>query len=152
MVAAIVLVVDQVTKIVAVARFDPQSPITVIPGVIELTLHRNPGAAFSTGTGFTIVLTAIAVVVSLVVLRLARSLKDRGWALGLGLLLGGALGNLLDRIFREPAPLRGHVVDFIDYAGFFVGNVADIALTFAAVVIIWRTWRGIGLDGERVKA
>ena len=86
--------------------------------------------------------------VSIAVVRMATRLRDRWWAVGLGLLLAGAIGNLCDRIFREPAPFRGHVVDFIDY-GVFVGNVADIALTFAAVVIVWRTWRGVGLDGSR---
>ena len=59
------------------------------------------------------------------------------------------MGNLIDRLFREPSFLRGHVVDFIDYAGFFVGNVADIALTVAAVIIIWRSWRGHRIDGTR---
>ncbi len=79
---------------------------------------------------------------------MATRLRDRGWAIGLGLLLAGALGNLADRIFRQPSPFKGHVVDFIDY-GIFVGNVADIALTFAAIVIVWRTWRGIAIDGTR---
>lgn len=150
-VAASVLALDQLTKAYALANFDAGDPQTVIPGLIRFTLHFNPGAAFSTGTGFTVVLTAIAIVVSLVVLRMARRLRDRGWAVGLGLLLGGAVGNLVDRLVRDPAPFRGHVVDFIDYAGFFVGNVADIALTFAAVVIIVRSWRGIGLDGQRTQ-
>ena len=77
------------------------------------------------------------------VLRLATKLRDRGWALGLGLLLGGALGNLTDRILREPAPLRGHVVDFLHLTHWPVFNVADIALTFAAITIILRTWRGV---------
>lgn len=147
-VVAIVVIVDQVTKIAAVRYLQDRDPVEVIPGLIDLRFLRNPGAALGTGSSMTIVLTAVAIIVSLVVLRMATRLRDRGWAVGLGLLLGGAVGNLIDRIVREPAIFKGHVVDFIDY-GPFVGNVADIALTFAAVVIVWRSWRGIGLDGSR---
>ncbi len=140
---------DQATKAAAVAWLDDGSSFTLIPHVFWLTLTRNAGAAFSTGTGFTIVLTIVAIAVVVTVLRLAARLRDRGWALGLGLLLGGALGNLTDRILREPAPLRGQVVDFLHLTHWPVFNVADIALTFAAVTIIFRTWRGVGLDGSR---
>jgi signal peptidase II len=124
------LALDQVTKIVAVEKLQGRESIEIIPGVLSLSFLRNPGAALSTGAGFTLV----------------PRLRDRGWAVGLGLLLSGALGNLMDRIFREPSPLKGHVVDFIDY-GVFVGNVADIALTFAAIIIVWRAWRGVRIDG-----
>ncbi len=148
-VAACVWILDQVTKVAAVAWIDDGDKITVIPDVFWLTVTRNAGAAFSTGTGFTIVLTLVAVVVVVVVLRLSAQLRDRWWALGLGLLLGGALGNLTDRIVREPAPLRGEVVDFLYLTHWPVFNVADIALTFAAITIILRTWRGISLDGTR---
>jgi signal peptidase II len=147
-VAALTLVVDQVTKYLAVEKLQGREPVELIPNLLSLTFQRNSGAAFSTGTGFTLVLSIIAVVVCVAVVRMAARLRDRGWAIGLGLLLAGALGNLSDRIFREPSPLKGHVVDFIDY-GPFVGNVADIALTFAAIVIVWRTWRGFAIDGTR---
>lgn len=147
-VAVLTLVVDQVTKALAVNKLEGRESIELIPHVLSLTFLRNGGAALGTGAGFTIVLTIVAFAVAIVVLRIATRLRDRWWAIGLGLLLAGAVGNLCDRIFREPSPLKGHVVDFIDY-GVFVGNVADIALTFAAVIIIWRTWRGIGIDGTR---
>jgi len=147
-VAALTLVLDQATKYVAVEKLQGRAPIEIVPNVLSFSFFRNAGAAFSTGTGFTVVLSVIAITVCVAVIRMATRLRDRGWAIGLGLLLAGALGNLADRIFRQPAPLRGHVVDFIDY-GVFVGNVADIALTFAAIIIVWRTWRGIGLDGTR---
>ena len=147
--AVSVWVLDQLTKVAAVAWLDDGTSVTLVPHVFWLTLTRNAGAAFSTGTGFTIVLTVIAVAVVITVLRLATKLRDRGWALGLGLLLGGALGNLTDRILREPAPLRGHVVDFLHLTHWPVFNVADIALTFAAITIILRTWRGVSLDGSR---
>lgn len=141
-------VLDQVTKVIAVAKLEGHESIELIPGVLSLTFLRNPGAALSAGAGYTLVLSVVAIAVCVGVIRVASKLRDKWWAVGLGLLLAGALGNLADRIFREPSPLKGHVVDFIDY-GVFVGNVADIALTFAAVIIVWRSWRGIKLDGTR---
>jgi signal peptidase II len=146
--AVSVWALDQLTKVAAVAWLDDKT-VTLIPHVFGLTLTRNAGAAFSTGTGFTLVLSIIAVAVVITVLRLATKLRDRWWGLGLGLLLGGALGNLTDRILREPAPLRGHVVDFLHINHWPVFNVADVALTFAAITIILRTWRGVSLDGSR---
>lgn len=147
--AACVWALDQATKVAAVAWLDDGTSVTVVPHVFWFTLTRNAGAAFSTGTGFTLVLSLVAVAVVVTVLRLAAKLRDRWWALGLGLLLGGALGNLTDRILRDPAPLRGHVVDFLHLTHWPVFNVADIALTFAAITIILRTWRGVALDGSR---
>lgn len=147
-VAAVVLVIDQVTKVLAVKFLEGEPSTTLVPGLLDLTFLRNPGAAFGQGSSMTIVLTLIAIVVAGVVVRMAARLRDRGWAVGLGLLLAGAVGNLIDRLLREPKPLRGQVVDFIDY-GPFVGNVADIALTVAAVVIVWRTVRGVAIDGTK---
>ncbi|MGH3457356.1 signal peptidase II [Aeromicrobium sp.] len=149
LVAVSVWALDQVTKVAAVAWLDPGESVVLVPNVLWLTLTRNAGAAFSTGTGFTLLLSLVALVVCVVVVRLASKLRDRVWALGLGLLLGGALGNLTDRILREPGPLRGHVVDFLHLTHWPVFNVADIALTFAAITIILRTWRGVALDGSR---
>jgi signal peptidase II len=148
-VAAFIWGLDQLTKTAAVAWLDDGESITLVPHVFWLTLTRNAGAAFSAGTSFTIVLTLIAVVVVVTVIRLAARLRDRWWAIGLGLLLGGAAGNLTDRVLREPAPFRGEVVDFLHLTHWPVFNVADIALTFAAVTIILRSWRGISLDGSR---
>ena len=151
-VVAAAWLLDQVTKIVAVESLATRDePIPLVPGVLELTFLRNPGAAFGMGASMTVLLSIVSVVVCVVVVRMASRLRDRVWWLALVLLLAGALGNLTDRIFREPAPLRGHVVDFIDYGGFFVGNVADVYLTIAAVLVVWRTWRGIGLDGRPVE-
>lgn len=147
----IAYVIDQVTKIWAVARLEGEPSIEVVPGVLSFTFLRNPGAAFGMGASLTIGLSVVSVVVVVVVARMASRLRDTGWAVGLGLLLAGALGNLTDRVLREPGVLRGHVVDFIDY-GPFVGNVADIYLTVAAVIIVWRSWRGVALDGTREKS
>lgn len=148
LVALGVWLIDQASKTMAVSRLDGHDPVTVIPRVFELTFTRNAGAAFSMGTGLTAVLSAVAVVVCVFVIRAAARLRDRGWAIGLGLLLGGALGNLTDRIFREPSPFRGHVVDFLHLSHWPVFNIADIALTVAALVVFWRTWRGVGIDGK----
>ena len=116
-----------------------------------LTLHLtfNPGAAFSTGTGFTIVFTGLAMVAVVVVLWLSRRLGSTAWALALGLLLGGVGGNLTDRIVREPAPFHGHVVDFLMVPHWPVFNVADMCINVAAGLIIWQTFRGVALDGTR---
>lgn len=147
--AAAVLAADQVTKWLAVSRLAPGEPRPLIGHLLQLQLIRNPGAAFSLATGSTWLLTVVAVAVVVVVVRSARRLGSRAWALTLGLLLGGALGNLTDRLVRSPGRGQGHVVDFIDYGGLFIGNVADIAIVLAAVAVAWQAWRGTGLDGRR---
>lgn len=149
--ALVVVVVDQLTKWWAVSSLRGHEPISILGGLLGLRFLRNPGAALGTGAGYTIVLSLIAVAVIVILVSQVRRLRDRWWALGLGLFLGGAVGNLLDRIFREPAVLRGHVVDFIDYGNFFVGNVADLALTIAAVVILVRSAQGVRIDGTLAK-
>ncbi|PSL03192.1 signal peptidase II [Haloactinopolyspora alba] len=147
--AGVVLAVDQLTKYWAVSALSGRDPIEVIGELIQLRLLYNSGAAFSIGTDLTGLLTLVVVVVVGVVIRVSAKLGSRGWAVAFGLLLGGAFGNLVDRLFREPGFPEGHVVDFIDYAGFFVGNVADIAITAAAVAIALLTLKGIGVDGRR---
>jgi signal peptidase II len=146
-VAGLVWALDQATKSIAVAHLDPAQSITLVPHVFWLTLTRNPGAAFSTGTQMTVMLSLIAIIVVITVIRMARRLEDRGWGLGLGLLLGGALGNLTDRMLREPDPFKGHVVDFLHLTHWPVFNVADMALTFAAITILHRGWKGATMDG-----
>lgn len=148
-VAISVWVLDQATKVLAVAKLDGHDEITIIPNVFSFGFTRNAGAAFGMGTGLTVILSAVAVLVCVFVVRAASRLKDKGWAVGLGLLLGGAIGNLTDRIFREPSPFSGHVVDFLHINNFPVFNLADTALTFAAIVVFWLTWRGVGIDGSR---
>jgi signal peptidase II len=144
-----VLVIDQATKAWALSALQPGVRTDVVGDLLGLTLIRNPGAALSLATGMTWVLTVIAVVVVVVVVRASRRIGSRGWAVALGLLLGGAIGNLVDRFFREPGPARGHVVDFIAYGNLFIGNVADIAIVGAAGLIVVLAARGIGLDGAR---
>lgn len=148
-VAALVYVVDLVTKTLAVARLEGREPVEVVGDFFQLTLVRNPGAAFSTGTSYTVVLTLIAVTAVGVVLFLSRRLQSRLWAFGLGALLGGVLGNLTDRLFREPGFGRGHVIDMFQLPNWPVFNVADIFINVAAGVIILQALRGVGHDGSR---
>lgn len=147
--AVVAYALDQVTKAWALSALDVGSPVNVVGELIRLNLIRNAGAAFSIGDNATWVLTLIAFGVLVVIIRTSRRIGSRGWAWALGLLLGGSLGNLTDRMTREPGPGRGHVVDFIDYFGLFIGNVADIAIVGAALLIGLLALRGIGVDGRR---
>lgn len=148
--AAFVLATDQLTKWWAESALVPNAPtIPVVGDLLGIRLIYNPGAALSIASGYTWILTIVVTVVVVFIVRAIGRLGSRGWAAALGLLLGGAVGNLVDRLAREPGFARGHVVDFIDYAGFFVGNVADIAVVTAAVLIALLSLRGIGLDGRR---
>ncbi len=148
-VAVVVLLVDQLTKVWALSSLDGAPRRAVVGDLLGLELTRNAGAALSIGTGMTWVLTLAAVVVVVVVVRTARRARSTAWAVTFGLLLGGALGNLGDRLFRDPGPLRGHVVDFIAYGDWFIGNVADIAIVVAAGLVILLVVRGVQLDGTR---
>lgn len=148
-IAVAVVVVDLATKQWALASLGAGEVLPVLDDLLALRLVRNPGAAFSIATGMTWVFTIIAGTVVAVVIRVSRRLGSLGWAVALGLLLGGAIGNLADRLFRPPGFARGHVIDFIDYAGFFVGNVADIAIVAAAVLIAVLAMRGVAVDGTR---
>ncbi len=149
-IAALCLALDQGTKVWALGHLEAGRPQDLIGTAIRLELIRNPGAAFSIGTGVTWLLALVGVVVLGWVAVTVRRVGSLGWAVALGLLLGGSLGNLIDRFFREPGPGRGHVVDFIDYFGLFIGNVADIAIVGAALLIVVLALRGITIGGERV--
>jgi signal peptidase II len=143
------LLVDQATKAWALANLLETTRRPLLGDLLGLRLVFNPGAALSIATGMTWVLTLIACVVVVVVVRVSRRLGSTGWAIALGLLLGGALGNLVDRLIREPGFARGHVIDFIAYANVFVGNVADIAIVTAAGIVVLQALRGVRLDGTR---
>ncbi|HEY3436911.1 MAG TPA: signal peptidase II [Actinotalea sp.] len=147
--ALVVFAVDQLTKVWAVANLSGAERTPLLGDLLGLSLLYNPGAALSFATGMTWVFTVAAVVVTVVIVRVANRLGSRGWTVALGLLLGGALGNLADRLLRQPGFARGHVVDFIAYGRLFVGNVADIAIVTAAVLVVLLTLRGIGVDGRR---
>jgi signal peptidase II len=152
MVAVPVYLADQLTKAWASANLQPDQPRALVGSVLQLNLTRNSGAAFSIGTGATWILTAIACSVVVFVVVTARRLGSRGWALALGLLLGGSLGNLTDRMFRAPGPGRGQVVDFLQLPHYPIFNIADSAIVSAAVLIAVMAFRGVGIDGTRASS
>ena len=148
-IAAAAYATDVVTKTWAVDALTGRAPVELVGDYFSLYLTYNSGAAFSFLTGHTEVLSVIAIAATLAVLWVARRLRSTGWAIALGFLLGGVLGNLTDRIVREPGPLRGHVVDFFMLPNFPVFNVADICINIAAGTIILQALRGISVDGTR---
>lgn len=142
---------DQLTKALALAHLDPANPPVLLGGALRLQLVHNPGAAFGMGEEFTVVITGIAVVALGFVLGwLLPRTRQLGWAVGLGMLLAGILGNLTDRLIRPPGIGHGHVVDFLQVPYFAIFNVADIFITFAAITIIWLVGiAGVDFTGER---
>lgn len=148
LVAATVLLLDQVAKAQAVERLGDGRVVPVVGDLLRLRLVYNPGAAFGIAEGYTVVLSLIAVAVVVVVLRISRRLRSTAWAVALGGLLGGALGNLVDRVIREPGVLRGHVVDFLELPRWPVFNLADSAIVGAAALMVLLSLRGVEYDGR----
>jgi signal peptidase II len=149
-VAALILAADIVSKALVVAHLTPGEPVHLLGNVLMLWLTRNPGAAFSVGTGETIVFTVIAFGVVVYIARTARKLYSLGWAVALGLLLGGAMGNLGDRIFRAPGLFRGDVVDWIAVTRYYpIFNLADSAIVCGGILTVILALRGYHLDGTR---
>ncbi|WP_338898786.1 signal peptidase II [Streptomyces sp. TG1A-60] len=146
-VAALAYALDLVSKMIVVAKLEHQEPIEIIGDWLKFEAIRNAGAAFGFGEAFTIIFTVIATIVIVVIARLARKLYSRPWAIALGLLLGGALGNLTDRIFRSPGVFEGAVVDFIAPKGFAVFNLADSAIVCGGILIVLLSFRGLDPDG-----
>jgi signal peptidase II len=151
-VAALVIAADVISKVMVVARIPEYTYVHLIGNLLVLTQTRNGGAAFNIGgTSNTILFTAIAVGVVIYILRGASNLRSTAWAVTLGLLLGGASGNLIDRIFRAPGPFRGDVVDWIELTRWWpVFNVADSCIVCAGVLVVLLALRGIRPDGSRV--
>jgi signal peptidase II len=147
-VATVVVVLDQVTKALAVSQLADGRVVRVVGELLQLRLTFNPGAAFSFATGYTFVFTIIAAIVVVVILRISPRLRSLPWAVALGGLLGGAVGNLIDRIWRDPAPFRGHVVDFIELPHWPLFNLADSAIVGAAVLMVVLSLFGIEYDGS----
>ena len=154
--AAVVLAADQFTKYLALENLPYQREVPVLGEFFQLYLTKNPGAAFSLGTGvtwlFTLALAAVAVVV---IVLTVRSVRTRSWAIVLGLLLGGVLGNLTDRLLREPGFLVGHVVDFIHTPWMWlwfpsaIYNVADMFIVTMMISVAVLVVIGIRFDGSR---
>jgi signal peptidase II len=148
-VAAAVYVADVITKIIVVATLTPYRQVPVIGSLLSLDLVRNSGAAFSFGPGLTIVFTLIALGVIFFIVRTSRRLYSMSWAVTLGLLLGGAAGNLTDRLLRSPGVFRGEVVDWIQLPHWPVFNVADSCIVCGGILAVVLAARGVRLDGSR---
>ena len=153
-IAVLVVLADLLSKIAVVANLDPERPVRVLDGAVYLVLVRNAGAAFSVATGMTWLLTIVAAAVVIAIVRMARRLRSVGWAWGLGLVLGGALGNLIDRIFRAPGVLQGHVVDFVSVilpGGYHwpVFNLADSCIVTGGILLVLLAFLGREPDGTR---
>jgi signal peptidase II len=147
-VAAVVLALDIVTKVLAVKLLTPGQPVSIIGDTVTWTLVRNSGAAFSMATGYTWMLTLIATGVVVGIFWMGRRLVSPWWAIGLGMILGGATGNLVDRFFRSPGPLQGHVVDFLSIGWWPVFNVADPSVVGGAILLV--TLSAMGYDFDTV--
>ncbi|MFH8885494.1 signal peptidase II [Streptomyces californicus] len=146
-VAVVAYALDLVTKMIVVAKLEHQPPIDIIGEWLQFRAIRNPGAAFGFGEAFTVIFTIIAAGVIVVIVRLARKLYSLPWAIALGLLLGGALGNLTDRLFRAPGVFEGAVVDFIAPKHFAVFNLADSAIVCGGILIVILSFKGLDPDG-----
>jgi signal peptidase II len=158
-VAVLALALDVVSKSIVVAQL-PMTPsvkhVRVLGGLFYLQQTRNSGAAFSLGTGFTVILTVIALAVVAFIVRTAGRLRSTAWAVALGLILGGALGNLSDRLFRAPGVGRGHVVDWISLFGpdgehWPIFNLADSAIVCGAVLAAGLALFGVDFDGRSAR-
>jgi signal peptidase II len=154
--AVLAVALDQVVKALSTQHLTEGDPVRILGGLVYLSLLRNSGAAFSFGTGFTWVFPVITLAVIVWIVWMGRRLRSALWAVALGLVLGGALGNLTDRLFRAPGPFRGHVVDmlslFAPYGkGFAVFNVADSCLTVGVILAVLLELSGRQRDGTRAK-
>jgi len=148
-VAAFVVTADAVSKALVLRDLPGRPPVRLLDGLLTLKLTLNPGAAFGVGTSYTAIIALIACGVVAYVIRMAARLRSLAWTIALGLLLGGAAGNLADRLFRAPGPFRGSVVDWLNLPHFaWTFNVADAAITCAAVLIVILTLLGVRIDGR----
>jgi signal peptidase II len=147
-IALVVWIADIVTKLIVVAKLSNHT-ISLLGGFLKLTETRNPGAAFSIGGPSTTVLfTAIAVGVIVFILRASGRIRSWPWAVTLGLLLGGATGNLTDRVLRSPGLFRGYVVDWIELPHWPVFNVADSSIVCGGVLAVILAVRGVSIEGR----
>ena len=145
------LTADLVTKIIAVTHLEPLASVRLLGGLLTLRLIRNPGAAFSQGQRFTYVFAIAGIIVlAFVIIKLVPRIGHPAWAVAIGLLCAGVAGNLTDRLFRPPGPLRGHVIDFLELPHWPIFNVADMCITAAAIMIMFLSVvKGISITGQR---
>lgn len=150
-VAGLLYALDQGTKAWAEASLEGRTDeVHLVGELLQLRLYYNPGAAFSLGTDYTVLLSCVAMAAAIAVVWFSRRLGSTVWAVALGFLMAGVCGNLTDRLARDPGPLRGHVVDFLVLPNWPIFNVADVCINVAAGLILIQAFRGIRLDGTRV--
>jgi len=149
-VAVLALALDVISKVIVVATLSDRPPLPLLGGLLTLRLTRNSGAAFSIGVGLTVLFALVAIGVVVYILYTARRLRSVPWAITLGLLLGGACGNLVDRLLRAPGPLQGHVVDWIELPHWPVFNLADTAICCGGALAVLLAARGRQIDGTKV--
>ena len=148
-VAVLVLAADAISKQQVLARLTGHRPVRLLDGLITLDLTFNAGAAFGVGTSYTAVIALIVCGVIVYIVRTARRLRSLAWTIALGLLLGGAMGNLGDRLFRAPGPLRGRVVDWINLPHFpWTFNIADSSIVCAAALILVLAFASKPINGS----
>jgi signal peptidase II len=152
LVAVLTIGIDLATKQIVLTTLSDGSIVRILGGAVYFDLIRNSGAAFSIGTGMTFIFPIVATVVIVGIIWLGRKLRSVPWAIALGLIMGGAGGNLIDRMFRAPGPFRGHVVDFISLFGpngerFAIFNAADSALCIGVALAILLEFTGRRRDG-----
>ncbi|MEV0394359.1 signal peptidase II [Polymorphospora rubra] len=155
--AVVTVLADLGTKHLALQTLDEREPVRLLGGAVYLTLIRNSGAAFSLGSDYTWVFPTVTLVVVGWIGWLAVRLRSVPWAISLGLVLGGALGNMVDRVFRAPGPFLGHVIDMVsvfDPRGqvFPIFNLADSALVCGVLFAIFLEFTGRQRDGTRISA
>lgn len=148
-VSAVLYLADQVTKAWAESALEGRGDVRFVGDLLQLHLAYNPGAAFSLGTSYTVILSCVAMVAAVAILWFSRRLGSTAWAVALGFLMAGVCGNLTDRLLRDPSPLRGHVVDFLMLPNWPIFNVADVCINIAAGLILIQAFRGVRLDGTR---
>ena len=142
-VAWLIWILDLATKAWAVSQLANREPVKILGSFFQLTFIRNSGAAFSFASNATLFLSLFGIIVALGVIYFAPKITSKGWSVVLGLVLGGVLGNLMDRIFREPSFLRGHVIDWMQLPYWPIFNIADSAIVVAAGLAMILTARNI---------
>ncbi|MFJ3383280.1 MULTISPECIES: signal peptidase II [unclassified Curtobacterium] len=149
--AVVVVAADQVVKALVVANLPYGQVVPVLGGALQFLYVRNPGAAFSFAVNMTWVFSIVSAAVVVAIIVFARRIRSMWWAIVLGMLLGGALGNLSDRLFREPGFGQGHVVDFISTPWMMpaIYNIADSFICVSMVVFVLLVVFGVNLDGTR---
>ena len=147
-----VYALDQFSKYLIVSNLEEGEVVRVLNDVLQLHFVRNAGAAFSLASGLTWILSILAAGVVVCIIWFAGRIRSPAWSVVFGLLLGGVLGNLTDRLLREPSFGLGHVIDFISTPWLIpaIYNVADMSIVSSMVIFMVLTIRGIGLDGSRI--